>query len=238
VIPLLKKADPPAYIVRALYPLHLYEQVEPDGRSLFLPGVPTVVYTTSAPVGRGPSREWRRKRIRTALNTFGFREWQFFSGASCDPYWKQIPLDWAAILREREPPLLILEDDAEPRAFRANLELPACAEIAYLGGFRGGESRGTKNAIAAGLAVRRKFSYSYSEIDSCWFRVFGMWGSHAVLWLSRAAMIEFAELLETLGRPVDSVFAQEQYRRVFACVKMPLFFQNDGHHIRDTWQYW
>jgi hypothetical protein len=202
-----------------------------------LPDVKTFIYSGQQTGRRAAVTEWRRTRCRQVMAALGFTDWSFFEGRQSRPYWTGLPRDHALLLRRHDPPLLILEDDIEVVDFRANVRPPGGCQVAYLGGFRSGDSRGVRNAKRAGLCPLLAHRYGYLPIDSEWMRIFGMWGSHAILWLDRAAMDEAACLLESSVCPIDTTLACEQWRWQVHCGLVPWFFQNDGHHVWDTEDY-
>ena len=83
--------------------------------------VPTVVYTTDRQhcVARHP-------HVKGILDSSGFANWSFFWGRPSIPYWNAMRSEYAALLREHEPPLLILEDDIGLYEFRSRIELLDC----------------------------------------------------------------------------------------------------------------
>ena len=218
-------------------PLWAYTDPGPDGSGLYLPAVRTVVYTVQDSGHRWRQNEWRRVRVSQIMERLGFTDWQFYWGARSVPYWRAIPFGHAELLRKFDPPLLILEDDIEPRRFVANVKIDERCELAYLGGFRSGDSRGLAAASAAGLSFKRAFRYGYQDVDADWMRVFGMWGTHAILHLNRRVMLELADLWEQSGLAVDTVTAWNQWRWQVHCRRVPMFWQNDGHHLRNTFSY-
>ena len=244
-------SGPGAWITRHCFPLWALPRSADTGRGLYLPGVKTFVYTAAASGRQWAPYAWRRQRVRQIMAALGFSDWQFFFGKRADahwhgrePYWWQIPLDHAELLRREEPPLLILEDDIELEVkndFRAewksNLELPAGCDFAYLGGFRSGDRRGIRNARLVGLRPLEAWRYGYLPIDGDWMRVFGMWGSHAILHVDKGVMLDLAEQLVKKHRPIDTTLAVLQWRWRVCCLRRPFFWQNDGHHRHDTVEY-
>jgi hypothetical protein len=202
----------------------------PDGRSLWLPATKTVVYTTKNQVAR-------HDRVKAILTAAKFSDWSWCYGTNTQPYWRQIAADHAELLSAHKPPLLILEDDIEPEHYRSNIMPPDGCQVAYLGGFRSGVHRGVVAARDAGLQVRTAFGYAWSPVNSDWMRVFGMWGSHAILWLDAAAMADAARRLAEATEPIDTTLGLNQWRWQCYCVYRHLWWQNDGHHIRDTRRY-
>jgi hypothetical protein len=239
-----RETDSPAWFERRQSKLYLYRDPGPRPGHLYLPGVKTVVYTVDGRCRRGGLHVQRQRRVAQYLTKFGFASWSFFFGRKADPSWKSsegyaaaIVRDWAKLLRENDPPFLILEDDAEPVDFAANLLVAPDCQIAMLGGGRGGDRRGTDNAVADGLRPIMRYRYSYLPFDEHWFRVFGMWYTHAYLFLCKRAVIDLALCCESAGGAIDTITAREQWRWQVHCRRKPMFWQNDGHHFRDTFSY-
>lgn len=204
---------------------------EETGTGLYLPGVPTIVYTT-------PDAEERQSRVRSRLRTLKFRNWSFHYGIKDHRhYLVNTRLDWARILRSQTAPFLMLEDDIEPREFHAYPNLPAC-DIAYLGGGRQGAGR--QSLRQSSPSAQMAYQYAYESVDDRWMRVWGMLYCHAVLFLENAAMQEVADLLERHAEAVDGVdgvLHRVQHLWTVLCAKRPFLWQNDGHHYHDTYDY-
>jgi hypothetical protein len=64
-----------------------------------------------------------------------------------------------------------------------------------------------------------------------------MLSTHAILWLDKRAMLEAADLMTTSGLQIDMTLAREQWRWFVACVKVPFWWQNDGRHRSETFDY-
>ncbi len=211
-------------------------------RSFHLPSVKTFVYTT-------PWQTGRHERVKRLLDGYGFTAWKFFFGTQPDTtgyrdgwgrgkdYWAFIPKDHAKLLREHEPPLLIFEDDISPRDFRPTVTLPAGAEVAMLGGGRGGDWRGVNAAAQSGGSWYRAYRYAYQPVNADWMRVAGMWFTHAILHVDRRIMLEMADWWERVNRPIDTTLAREAWRWNLVCRRVPMFWQDDGKHRRDTYDY-
>ena len=229
--------DPPSYITRYCKPLWSIPRPVDSGAGLFLPGVKTLIYTSYAKRRGWAAGRWRRRRCEQIMGRLAFRDWRFFCGADCDPYWVEIPRDHARLLRANVAPLLILEDDVELCDWRANVLVPEGTELAYLGGFRSGDSRGIRNARLVGLEPLLAWRYGYLPINDDWMRIFGMWGSHAILYLSTDAMRDVADQLARKRRAIDTTLAVLQWRWRCHCLRRPIFWQNDGHHLHDTYEY-
>ena len=232
-----RDGQPPARIARHCYPLWSIAPAAPAAGAIFLPAVKTLVYTVAGKGRGGSPGDWRRERIAQILTRCGFSDWSFFWGRPAERYWTAIPRDHAGILLGNRPPLLVLEDDAELRDWRPNIVAPMGCGVAYLGGGRSGDGRGLTAAAAAGIRFERAYRYGYQAIDSDWMRIFGMWFSHAILWLDRDVMLDAAALFISRDEAIDTTLAREQWRWNVCCRRVPIFWQNDGHHWRDTWSY-
>ncbi len=197
---------------------------------LYLPQVKTIIYTTRWQI----DRQWRVAEILTSL---GFADWRFEYGEKTRPYWKGIAKGHARLLTENEPPLLILEDDIEVRTFVANLSVPDRCQIAYLGGGRSGDKLGRIKTAREFPESKPQYGYRYWDESADWFRFGGMWFSHAILYLDKKAMDELAVEWLIRDNAIDTTLARSQWRWRCHCRKIPLFWQNDGHHFRDTYDY-
>jgi hypothetical protein len=218
--PLLKLARPAAADV-------------PAGETIDLPGVTTVVYTTAKNVAL-------QQRVGQMLESRGFTDWRFCYGApyaGTGDFRAAVARDYAAILRKHAAPLLLLEDDVALRAWTPRLRLPPGAQGAMLGGGRRGSAYAVNRAAKLFPQLRRAHGYGYLPIDGEWMRVFGMFWTHAYLWLDPAAMLEAAEALVAYDRAADQTLAREQWRWQVACRIVPVFWQDDGRHYWDTFDY-
>jgi hypothetical protein len=199
--------------------------------------IETVVYTCE-PVGlAGAAYHRRRLRISTTLDSLGYSNWRFFRGEVTEPYWQGLRDGHAALIGSVAEPLLILEDDVSPRDASTVIKIPDGCQVAYLGGSRGGSWRGVLNAFGNGRRLQRRHKWAYEPIDSEWVRSFGMWNAHAILWLDRIVRDEVAGELQKWRGTVDQYLAEQQYRWYCCLRRVPLWWQADGHHERDTWAY-
>ena len=203
---------------------------------IYLPDVPTVVYTCDKPrcVARHP-------RVTKLLTGMGFADWRFFWGTPGEPYWENIPREHAALLQSRDPPLLILEDDIASRDFSPWIAPPPGSELVYLGGGRGGRRAALRNAREhlPEAEIRATHGYGYEEIDGYpdWVRVFGMYYTHAILYTSKRAMLEVAEQLCSRRSQIDVILGHEMWRWKCVLRRVPMFWQDDGHHRTETFDY-
>lgn len=220
----------PRYISERFFSLWSYVPELREAGAIWVPELPTLVYTA-------PKNAARRRRVQQVLGKFGFTRWEFVTGRDGGPYWVAVAKDHAEILRRCQPPLLVLEDDIEPREFRPNVFPPGGSQVVYLGGGRGGIEHGRSCKHDGGQGFVRSHNYGYQPIDEEWFRVCGMWFSHAILWLEKGVMLEAAAALDATAKAVDTVYAENQHRWRVVCRRVPMFWQNDGHHHYDTYEY-
>ena len=232
-----RPGDTPGWILRRRVRLWEYVDPGPQPGCLYLPGVRTYVYTTERSTSRQGITDHRQARVRQILTAFGFRDWQWYFGRVTPNYYSEIWKGHCEILRREDPPVLILEDDVEPRAFVANVQIPAGAQVACLGGGRIGRTEGIAAGRAAGIPFLRHGMYGYIPIDRDWMRTTGMWFTHALLWLDKAAMLQMCDLWEAAEDMIDNVTAKESWRFFWVTRRVPMFWQNDGHHYRDTYAY-
>ena len=202
-------------------------------QSIYLPDVPTFVHTTAWQTAR-------HERVRGILGQAGFSNWRFIYGEKSDPYWINIPAEHAAILRSHEAPLLMLEDDIWPRAYAATIRPPADAEMVYLGAGKSRRNWGVQRAMRAwrGHPVRRIHQYCALDIDATWMRIAGMLYTHAILYLDTRIMRQVADLITSTGKQIDVSLAREIHRWNVVARKVPMWWQNDGRHKDETYDYW
>lgn len=234
----------PAWWTRYQYPLWLLPvDLSTQAAAASMPhpldlrDVRTIVYTCRSGTWHGYRGDRRRDRCTQILDALGFRNWDFFYGQRTEPYHAGLHAGHSHLLREYEPPLLILEDDIEIRVPRTVISPPIGSQVLYLGGGRRGNERGIRAARAAGQAIRRCSGYGYSLIDTDWMWIVGMLYAHAILWLDKSVMMDVAALYQASDGQIDWLLAEIQHRYGVACLRRPIFFQNDGHHLRETWDY-
>ncbi len=232
-----KPGDTPGWILSRRTRLWEYVDPGPEAGAIYLPGVRTYVYTTEREASRAGVTDHRQRRVQEILTAFRFRDWQFYYGKVTPQYYSEIWKGHIEILRREEPPVLILEDDIEPRAFSANIHIPGRTQVACLGGGRSGRSEGIDAGRAAGIPFRRSYRYGWLPIDNEWMRTVGMWFTHAILWLDRQAMDKTCDLWESEQDMIDNVTAKNAWRFRWITRRIPMFWQNDGHHFRDTFSY-
>ena len=219
---------------------------EPDATWLYLPDVPTVVYTADK-----QRFDQRRESIKQTLESLHFSNWRFVWGKPTEPYWAGTRADYAAILRDNQAPLIFLEDDCAARDFKPWAKIPTGVQVAYLGGGAWGTNwySHLNKANLPGLKITQVRHFGVAGIrdeaeqpNPDWVRVLGMLGSHAMLFLDRPTMLEISKAITegwhgTGGAPVDQTYAANQWRWMCALRRVPMFFQRDGHNDWITYQY-
>ena len=163
-----------------------------------------------------PALEYRRERLRTFFAEHDFRDVTWRYGPVGNPKWEPIRHDWAAMLRETPVPFLALEDDVLPDRFTPRIEIPDGCQLAYLG-----SGRWTQPRVKRIAGTR-------------WYRVWGLLGTHAVLFLDRAVALEIADMIDRIARPHDMVLADNQRRWTCCVIDWPLWYQADGWNDRVT----
>jgi hypothetical protein len=212
----------------------LNKWAEPE-RWIYLPGIHTVVYTTDKPHCTA-----RHPRVRKILDDRRYANWEFFWGLPGEPYWKMIRGEYAALLRGNDPPFCILEDDIAVRDFQPWLRVPGVAEVAYLGGggsWPGGAMIREARLRCQDLDIYQVNEIGFSDVDADWVRVFGMFGTHAVLYLDQRVMLEMADAIDNNPLQVDVIFGANQWRWQCMLLRTPMFFQDDGHNNVGTYEY-
>ncbi|HTX55251.1 MAG TPA: hypothetical protein VMD08_17740 [Candidatus Baltobacteraceae bacterium] len=204
---------------------------------LHLPDVKTIIYTV-------PTNVMRQSRLAAIMARTGTRDWDFFYGPTRQPYAVWVAAGHEKLLRDNEPPLLILEDDANVDHYRASVSPPEGTKIALLGGAKYGPKKAAIMAYRRGLQPKRRWQMWYTPIDHAWFRPLSMWGSHAYLYLDRQAMLDLADrFAANLARPagqqenIDTVQSLFMSECPMAAAARPWYYQNDGHNEWATLRY-
>lgn len=119
-------------------------------------------------------------------------------------------------------PFIVLEDDADPNAFKPFIEVPDDADALYLGNSQWG-----LQSSHAGFYLKYKKVEGYSEI----LRIYNMLSSHAILYLTQ----DYVDMCirttrycaEEYPMPMDVPFAMiQRFFNVYA-VNNPMFIQKD-----------
>lgn len=209
---------------------------------MFLPSIPTIVYTTKHQTGR-------QERASKMLNELGFTNWQFWFGSEGKkPYWANIHDDLIKILG-LPAPFLFMEDDAVVTAnFKPEIDYPADAQLVYLGGTTHGELRyvsAIRDATTEDIIVSRGTSFYppgvmiYTERPDEYIRVYNMHSAHAILFVDDAIKNELRLVIDmNRGLPHDVILALSLFRYKAYCVKRPFWYQKDGHNDKPTLEYY
>ena len=119
-------------------------------------------------------------------------------------------------------PFIVLEDDADPKAFKPSISLPDDADAFYLGNSQWGFQN-----QHAGFYLKYKKIKGYPDI----FRIYNMLSSHAILYITQ----EYVEMCkrttkycaEEYPMPMDVPFATiQRYFNVYT-TNDPMFVQKD-----------
>jgi len=153
--------------------------------------------------------------------------------------------EYAKLLRDHDPPFLLLEDDIAIRDWKPWIRVPKESEVVYLGGGCSWPSSpwmvDEACARLPGLKIRRVRQIGMADIDEEWVRIFGMLGTHAILYLDKRVMLEMAQAIEEgwgVGKwQVDVIFGANQWRWRCMLRRLPFFWQDDGHNNRVTFDY-
>jgi len=204
---------------------------------LVLNEIPTVIFSADPPGPRAAIYEARRARMNEIMRIHNFKAWRFHIGATlrtdlppdqrdCSPHCRE----HAELLNRSEPPLLVLEDDAEPAWVPTHFVPPANADRLHIGGDTHGVDLGRKLAWLAGKHWQRHKGYLWRPHSRDWFWEAGMLAWHAVLWLNGDAMRLAASYLRLKTGAVDAVCCELDGQLNVACPTRCWFWQNDGHN--------
>lgn len=211
---------------------------------LELAAIPTIVYTAGLGSRRDEEYIARRARLTRILTAYGFQDWRFHYGktpaelAESDPnqyhgtlaYCAAHCRDHAQFLREHNPPLLVMEDDAEPAWPRSHFVPPAGAARLHIGGDWHGVDLARLLARKNRKDWRRHGRYLWRPYNADWFWEAGMLAFHAVLWLDKTAMLAAADYLQRKTGAVDAVVSELDWKFPAAAPTRCWFWQNDGHN--------
>jgi hypothetical protein len=195
-----------------------------------LRAVRTLIYTAAATGIRGKIFEARRERQTKIMAAYGFSNWQFVYGSSCVPYCARHCADHARFCRENEPPLLVMEDDAEPDQVGTHLVPPIGADRLHIGGNRDGIELGRILATKARPDWRRYRGFVWRYADADWFWQAGMLAYHASLYLTRRVMDAIADYVPRRTGAIDASVAELDYRFNVASPRRVWWWQNDDHN--------
>lgn len=214
-----------------------------------LAGVRTIVYT--AGIGSRNDAEYiaRRARIARMMTAYGMRDWRFHYGktpaelSEIDPanyhgtlaYCAAHCADHARFCRENSPPLLVMEDDAEPAWPCSHFVPPPGADRLHIGGDTHGVDLARKLAWRKHPNWRRHGGYLWRPYNRDWFEEAAMLAYHAVLYLTQHAMDTVAAYLPRKSGAVDAVVSELDGRLTVYAAGRCWWWQNDGHN--GAWSY-
>lgn len=125
-------------------------------------------------------------------------------------------------LSQIKPPFIIFEDDADPKYFKDEIEVPDDADAVYLG-----------NSQWAQIGRRSGFYLKYTHVPDYKrvYRIYNMLASHAILYLTEDYVKMCQRTTKYCGEvypmPMDIPFATiQRYFNVYTIDK-PLFVQKD-----------
>lgn len=127
-------------------------------------------------------------------------------------------------LSQVKAPFIILEDDADPKNFTAEIEVPDDADAVYLG-----------NSPWARMNSHHGFYLKYTKVDGFFetYRIYNMLSSHAILYLTDAYVdickrtTHYCSYVSQV--PMDVPFADiQKYYNVYA-FDLPHFIQKEHH---------
>ncbi|HUD75924.1 MAG TPA: hypothetical protein VMQ76_12705 [Terracidiphilus sp.] len=204
---------------------------------LELASIRTIVYSADPPGPKGEVYGRRRERISNILNGFGFRDWRFHIGETLPPsvdrktcYCSLHCRDHRQFCIDNDPPLLVLEDDAEPAWVPSHFVPPAGADRLHIGGDWHGVDLARLLGNKTRKDWRREHGYLWRPYDKEWFWECGMLAYHACLYLTRRMMDAVADYLPGKTGAVDAVVCELDHRFNVAAPRRCWFWQNDGHN--------
>jgi len=212
-----------------------------------LPSLPTVLLSTE----RNQDRQSRR---RVFFAEHGYSNVRWIMGRSTTNHHRGAHEMAIQTLSEMRCPCFWLEDDAEAcPAYRDSITIPDEAQLAYLGGHRGGSS---KYVLCQWEREHVRFSYNvcpwinvvtrewrknhrglYADTaDSSWVRVLSMYGGHAILWLDDEVRVKMLDHIQHAPAhwPYDWLLARNQWRYQIYGLREPWFYQMDGNNDAKT----
>lgn len=165
----------------------------------------------------------KRKHIEQQLNNLGFKNINRIDAVE-DKTNGRVGLSKSQLkaLSQVSAPFIVLEDDADPKDFRASIEVPEGADAIYLGNSQWG-----LQSSHAGFYLKYSKVKGMPEI----VRIYNMLSSHAILYLTN----DYVEMCkrttkycaETYPMPMDVPFAMlQRFFNVYA-FNNPMFIQKD-----------
>lgn len=152
-------------------------------------------------------------------------------GKITTPYTIGVAMNHLEALRKTEPPFIIIEDDARYNSQYRNtigeMSIPYNIDALYLG-------TSTYGRIYGGSHNGQVIAIDCGDYN----RPINMLGVHAILYLSKRYITHIKELLENfIKNPIggmDDRIAETMHYFDIRSLKVPLFYQNDGHSEQAT----
>jgi hypothetical protein len=192
--------------------------------------VRTIVFTADPPGPKKAEYNSRRRRLSEIFTDYGYTNWRFHFGEPSIPYCKFHCRDHAATCLRYDPPLMVMEDDAEPLWPGSHLVPPTDADRLHIGGDTHGVDLARLLAVKQSMAWRRHRGYVWKPCNRDWFRMAGMLAYHASLYLTRHAMDRIAAYIPTRTGAIDACVAElDGELNVYAPTRC-WWWQNDGHN--------
>lgn len=206
--------------------------------------VRTIVYTVDPDGAKKAAYASRRERLAKILTAYGYTNWRFHFGRTIErfradhglaadvplPYCAPHCEDHATFCREYDPPLMVMEDDAEPLWPGSHLVSPPDADRLHIGGDTHGVSLARLLAVKSAKTWRRHRGYLWQPYNRDWFRQGGMLAYHAVLYLTRHCMDTIAQYVAKRSGAVDASVAELDWKLVAYAPTRCWWWQNDGHN--------
>jgi hypothetical protein len=170
----------------------------------------------------------RRKKMERLLSNYGFNSVKRFSGKKAG---SRIGCSMShslllqQIIKEKDYPCLVLEDDLEIFNFRKVIEVPDDADAIYLGFSSYGWNHNQEEPFPKSLKI--------TELNDEYHRVYNMLARHAIIHLSPTydrncvdIMENFISDPETYKAGDVSISKVHPYYKIYA-LNEPIFYQDD-----------
>lgn len=209
-----------------------------------LRNVRTIIYTADPPGERRPIYAARRDRLTRILTAYGYTNWSFHFGASgkyhtggsetnlpsTPSYCAAHCRDHARFCLENNPPLCVMEDDAEPDRPRSHIVPPPDADRLHLGADYHGVALARQIAChhSRGWKHWRGILWKYHNRD--WYREAGSLAYHCVLYLSRRIMDRIANYVCNRTGAIDASVAELDGEYQVYAPTTCWWWQNDDHN--------
>ena len=146
-------------------------------------------------------------------------------------------------LRQITTPCLWIEDDSMPTEnFKTTVDVPADAEVFYLGGHCEGRSKvlgGMFPTATESLRYDRPArSLYYDTANPNIIRILSMFSGHGILWLNDETRMQFARMIRNRGKlNYDESFATHQWQHRVYGLRHPYLYQHDVYNDAKTRHY-